>query len=509
MKYGIWNLKSEITIHQKLKTKYQRLFTNDCRHHSTIVENVRQINLFLQNKPNFRPFRPENEDFTEKQTQYKPNSKPILAQKSGGQSQTKPIQTQFYPRFQLTLLWSLPSVVLTCYSAGGRGSNPKKACPRLVLSCFSVGGPKMNINTHDTMIYTKNTAFRQNINKPNLHSCRKTSIDKRVLNQSLTAINTIANLFFMTCPLNISATADYKKQSEVKHLPPILRIRSTVLYLLSSAFCLLSSALLTGCPPQEEEPIWNNLKIGDLAPRREGKQQTSRLVESTNFNLYIFEMPSDKIDKLDEIRKTLFTRNLRYQSAHSFAANSFSVQFGQIRMWRELFASITAVGAKEINKVSLMLTDDTPETIAITRIESPQTIFFTSTYGSREAANVGPGILALRIKTQKIPALRGVCNFTAYPVYSPPMIKSTIPVLDARTQRREFAFSTAAFGLRMGPGDFILLGPKEYVSDQTALGGLFFCNPEGNLFFSETERSSLEHKPSVRLFLLFCTRTSY
>ncbi len=34
--------------------------------------------------------------------------------------------------------------------------------------------------------------------------------------------------------------------------------------------------------------------------------------------------------------------------------------------------------------------------------------------------------------------------------------------------------TTAAFGVNMGPGDFIYLGPKEYSSDQTALGGLFF-----------------------------------
>jgi len=46
---------------------------------STIVENIRQIRLFLQNKPNFPHFSPENEDFTKKQTQYKANSNPIKA----------------------------------------------------------------------------------------------------------------------------------------------------------------------------------------------------------------------------------------------------------------------------------------------------------------------------------------------------------------------------------------------------------------------------------------------
>jgi hypothetical protein len=46
---------------------------------STYVENIRQINLFLQNKPNFPHFSPENEDCAKKQTQFKPNTKPIKA----------------------------------------------------------------------------------------------------------------------------------------------------------------------------------------------------------------------------------------------------------------------------------------------------------------------------------------------------------------------------------------------------------------------------------------------
>ena len=58
---------------------------------STTVENVRQIRLFLQNKPNFLDFSPENDDFTKKQTQFKPNTNPNKAN-------TKPIQTQYLPK---------------------------------------------------------------------------------------------------------------------------------------------------------------------------------------------------------------------------------------------------------------------------------------------------------------------------------------------------------------------------------------------------------------------------
>jgi len=303
------------------------------------------------------------------------------------------------------------------------------------------------------------------------------------------------------------------QRPEAKHLSSVFGLLSSVLRFRSCLLHLVSLVFLTfcviGCPGTEEEPIWENVKIGDLAPRHGKKPPSAQLLKTISFNLHIFEIPAENIDKLDDVRKTLYTKPLRFHSLHAFGANSFSVCFGQIRRWNEIYGSLLAAGGKIITKVSLMLADGQTENIAITGLNGPRILFFTSTYGSREGANIGPGILALRIKTQKVPGSRGVCNVTAYPVFSPPMIRGTIPQLNARTKKREFPFSAAAFGLKMSPGDFILLGPKEYISDQTALGGLFFSNPKGNLFFSETERKPLERKPAVRIFLLVCTRINY
>jgi uncharacterized protein YgiM (DUF1202 family) len=53
------------------------LIDNQLEMPSTPVENIRQIRLFMQNKPNFPHFSSENDDFAKKQTQYKPNSNPI------------------------------------------------------------------------------------------------------------------------------------------------------------------------------------------------------------------------------------------------------------------------------------------------------------------------------------------------------------------------------------------------------------------------------------------------
>ena len=68
-----------------------QLTTGNRQLSSTSAERA-QKNLFMQNKPNFPRFCAKNEDFAQKQTQFKPNSNPI-------QTQSKPIQTQFKPNF--------------------------------------------------------------------------------------------------------------------------------------------------------------------------------------------------------------------------------------------------------------------------------------------------------------------------------------------------------------------------------------------------------------------------
>ena len=55
-----------------LMTKYQRPFTYD--YQISTKDYVRIYKLFMQNKPNFIHFSPENDCFKKKQTQSKPIS---------------------------------------------------------------------------------------------------------------------------------------------------------------------------------------------------------------------------------------------------------------------------------------------------------------------------------------------------------------------------------------------------------------------------------------------------
>lgn len=284
-----------------------------------------------------------------------------------------------------------------------------------------------------------------------------------------------------------------------------LRTMGLVLY---SVLCILFSFfLLSGCAePEPELPVWETVKIGDLAPQDGGKTQKVELLKTTRLDVHIFEMPADNIDEIDNIRKKLFIRPLKLQDYEAFNANSFLVRFGQVDIWKQTNNWLLGAEGRNISKVSLMLADGQAQTIAITGLDRPQSIYYTAVNGSREAANIGPGVFGLRIKAEKIPGSRGVCDLVGYPVFSPPTDRM-IPQLKERGKLREFAFTSAAFGLKMSPGDFVFLAPKEYIADQAELCGLFFSNPRGGLFFSKTK--SPEYKPAVRIFLLVCTGINY
>lgn len=308
--------------------------------------------------------------------------------------------------------------------------------------------------------------------------------------------------------VHIATDADSRlKTQDIRR--PSFRRRSGQTYVfccLFLAFCLLSSVCLSGCnQPKDNPPIWEEVKISDLVPTENGKPKFPQKVKTINLDVHIFEVPAENIDKLDKIRKKLYVRPLRLRDYGAFYANSFWIRFGYQRMWNEVYEMLLNADGQRLTRISLMLPDAWPETVTITGSDRPQSIVYTAINGSKEVANVGPGILGLRIRAKAIPTSPGECSVTAYPVFTPP-VKSTIPELNAQVKRREFPFTFAAFGLNMRPGQFVVLAPTKYVEDQTTLGGLFFSNPQGTLFLGKDNTNSPERKPAVRVFLLICTR---
>ena len=252
-------------------------------------------------------------------------------------------------------------------------------------------------------------------------------------------------------------------------------------------------ALFTGCNGHKEnEPIWKHTKITDLAPAASSKRPTDRL-KITTFNIFIFQMPAKNLDTLKGAWQILYTRPLKFNDYAALRANSFSIGFGQNQMWDKIADLLRAADAERIETVTLLLSDNKINDVAIAPLYDEQTISYVLRDGSLESATMGPGIIVLRVKTEKIPGSRGVCKFDALPVFYSP-VKSAIPQLAARDKSAELLFTPCRFALKMNPGDFLFLGPKRHLSGQSTLDSLFFS------------RTDNDDKPILRTYLIVCSR---
>jgi len=263
---------------------------------------------------------------------------------------------------------------------------------------------------------------------------------------------------------------------------------------------------LSGCNGSEKnKPIWEDIKIGDLAPTKNGKRLDTQLLKTINFDVHIFEIPAENTNKLDDVRRTLSGKPLRFYDYNAFSANLFSIGFAQIQSLDQILFLLHVADGKKARTVSIMLPSGQTDDLAIATLRNKQTISYIPTDESTESVTIGPGQFSLRIKAEKISDR--TCNVTALPVFSPPTASPILQLAPLR-KSRDFFFTAAGFRLKMSPGDFIFLAPQKYVSNKATLGTLFFNKPEGSLFFSKPEYGQpqkAKHKPAVRVFLLICT----
>ena len=219
-------------------------------------------------------------------------------------------------------------------------------------------------------------------------------------------------------------------------------IRATHIAVL---ICLCLS--LAGCPAPEEKTPWDEMKIDNLAPKSGDGLPQNRKLQTINFDLHIYEVPADNIRKIDEIRRTLDTRPLRFNSQTAFSSNSFSVYFGRLQTWNTIADLLTTAGGQRISITSLLLPDGQTEDITVAGFNYPLTVYYTSSRGAREGARIGPGHLVMRIKAGSSPTLSDAANITIYPVFLVPM-ENAVPQLNASIKLREFPFTAAAFARR-------------------------------------------------------------
>jgi hypothetical protein len=273
---------------------------------------------------------------------------------------------------------------------------------------------------------------------------------------------------------------------------------------LSIAILTTGLAFATGCDTSSEQevPIRETTKLADLAPKT-GEQPQARFLVAARFDIHVFDLPADNVERLEDLWRLLSAKPIRTNSYNAFAQNSFRVRFGHVEMWDQLLGLLKDAGAQKVATSALGVGDDMPTDVPITQLPRPSTISFAAMNLSWQRAEVESGRLVLRLRAEPIPGARGVRKIVAYPVHTP-TISSAIPELEARIREREFYFASAAFAAQTGPGDLLVLAPNQYSGERVTLGGLFFNEPQDVLFVDTETTDPAQRKPAVRVYVLVC-----
>lgn len=277
---------------------------------------------------------------------------------------------------------------------------------------------------------------------------------------------------------------------------------SRLLCVLVLVPCLVAA----GCKsePEQQELIWEGVKIGELAPPPRDRLPSAQFLGTLNMDIHVFDLPADNVEKLDEVWQVLSANPIRMNSYNAFTQNSFRIRFGRPETLEQVFQLLIEADGQRAGTITTMVADTETSDVTIAELPVNRQITFVGTNLSKQTVNVGYGLVVLRLKAEPVPWARGIRKIVAYPTYTM-ALPSTIPELREQNRQYEFYFGSAAFACEMGPGDFVVLGPDEYTGERLSLGGLFFSYPEGALFFNPTKRKPPEHKPAARVYILVCT----
>jgi hypothetical protein len=267
----------------------------------------------------------------------------------------------------------------------------------------------------------------------------------------------------------------------------------------------LCSAIMlpAGCAGTQKEPDIKGIKIGDLAPA--GQLVQPKALRTTNIEVINYELPAENFASLDDIWRMLNPGSLRYNDSNSFTANGLRAAMGEFAAFNKVSEMLKSANATKLPTTSLLMSDNQPELLRITRMPHKIFISYMARQGAVKNAEVGPGIVGLQISARQIisssmsprtdrtdssaVSIRQLASINVVPA----ILASTdgvAPALVERLRENDLRINSAGISAIIKPGDFVMLCPREYKLDEITAANRFFTKPGP--------------KPAIRIFLLVC-----
>ena len=268
-------------------------------------------------------------------------------------------------------------------------------------------------------------------------------------------------------------------------------------------FVFSAIMLPVGCADTQKEPNMKGIKIGDLAPA--GRRIQPKVLHTTNIEVINYELPAENIASLDGIWRMLDPGSLRYNDSNSFAANGLRAAMGEFATFNKVSEILKSANATKLPVTSLLMSDNQPELLRITRMPNKIIISYISRQGAVKNAEVGPGIIGLQILAGQIisssmsprtdrtsssaVSIRQLASIRVTPAIMAET-EGVAPALAERIRESDLQINSAGIYAIMKPGDFVMLCPREYKPNEITAADRFFTKPGP--------------KPAIRVFLLVC-----
>jgi hypothetical protein len=266
-------------------------------------------------------------------------------------------------------------------------------------------------------------------------------------------------------------------------------------HLLQILFVFIAIILPMGCGDTKKAAETKGIKIGELAVA--GKRIQPQMLHTTNIDVISYEVAADNIAALEGIWQILNPGSLSYNDSAGFAANGLHAAMGKFPEFQKVTAILKNANATKILTTSLLLTNNQPELIRISKMPNDANIPYIDRQGNIRNAEVGLGTAGLQIFAQQITAPSVSGPTTAAQLASirivPAILASTegaAPAIAERLKEHDLRVYSAGFSAIMKPGEFIVAGPTEFKQDETTAAWRFF-----------TKSGS---KPTIRIFLVIC-----
>ena len=119
---------------------------------------------------------------------------------------------------------------------------------------------------------------------------------------------------------------------------------------------------LAGCKtkPKEEKQIWEQVKIGDLAPR--DRLSAPQFLSTLSMDVYVLDLPADHVDRLDDLWPMLSADPVKLTSYNAFTGNSFRMRYGRMDVWSQIQSLLAEAGAqKAVTTVMILPANETTD----------------------------------------------------------------------------------------------------------------------------------------------------